>query len=309
MNESKPRLKGLGRGLSALMADVETNKGISGSTSDSQVGVTTVPIEKIHPNPDQPRRTFKSDNLDDLANSIRAKGVLQPLLVRVRPKYPDQFEIVAGERRWRAAQIAQLPELPIIIKDFNDEEVLEVAIIENIQRSDLNAIEEAAGYQQLMDKFEYTQEKMATALGKSRSHIANLLRLLNLPNDVQQLLIHGKLSSGHARALITCHNPSDLAKIVVAKGLSVRETESLAKKSIFESRGDKKVAAKQIIKSQKDADTKALEGDLSAAICMKVVVNHQSDTETGNVMISYDTLEQLDDLCRILSSMDTGDSK
>jgi ParB family chromosome partitioning protein len=309
MRESKPRLKGLGRGLSALMADVEPNKAKSGSTSDSQPGVTSVPIEKIHPNPDQPRKDFKSDNLEDLANSIRVKGVLQPLLVRVRPKDLGQFEIVAGERRWRAAQIAQLHELPVIIKDFDDDEVLEVAIIENIQRADLNAIEEAAGYQQLMDKFEYTQEKMAKTLGKSRSYIANLLRLLNLPNDVQQLLIDGKLSSGHARALITCHNPSDLAKIVVAKGLSVRETENLAKKSTFDSGADKKAVAKQITKSQKDADTKALEGDLSAAIGMKVVVNHQSDTKTGNVMISYDTLEQLDDLCRILSSMDTSDSE
>jgi ParB family chromosome partitioning protein len=309
MSESKPRLKGLGRGLSALMADVEPNKAISGSKADSQAGVTSIPIEKIHPNPDQPRKTFKSDNLEDLANSILAKGVLQPLLVRVRSKELGQFEIVAGERRWRAAQIAQLHELPVIIKDFDDDEVLEVAIIENIQRADLNAIEEAAGYQQLMDKFEYTQEKMAKTLGKSRSYIANLLRLLNLPNDVQQLLIYGKLSSGHARALITCHNPSDLAKIVVAKGLSVRETENLAKKSTFDSGGDKKAVAKQITKSQKDADTKALEGDLSAAIGMKVVVNHQSDTETGNVMISYGTLEQLDDLCRILSSMDTGVSE
>ncbi|MDG1937051.1 MAG: ParB/RepB/Spo0J family partition protein [Paracoccaceae bacterium] len=304
MSESKPRSRGLGRGLSALMADVEPNIERNEPTSNGESGVASVPIENIHPNPDQPRRTFKSHNLDDLANSIRVKGVLQPLLVRVSRKDPDQFEIVAGERRWRAAQIAQLHELPIIIKDFSDEEVLEVAIIENIQRKDLNAIEEAAGYRQLMDRFGHTQEQVAEALGKSRSHIANLLRLLNLPDDVKQLLIDGKLSSGHARALITCDNPSDLAKIVVAKGLSVRQTERLAKKGAYDSGGGKKAPAKKISTIGKDADTKALEGDLSAAIGMKVVVNHQANFETGNIMITYDTLEQLDDLCRILSSTD-----
>jgi ParB family transcriptional regulator, chromosome partitioning protein len=304
MSESKPRSRGLGRGLSALMADVEPNIERNESTSDGETGVASVPIENIHPNPDQPRRTFKSHNLDDLANSIRVKGVLQPLLVRVSHKDPNQFEIVAGERRWRAAQIAQLHELPIIIKDFNDEEVLEVAIIENIQRKDLNAIEEAAGYRQLMDRFGHTQEQVAVALGKSRSHIANLLRLLSLPADVRQLLIDGKLSSGHARALITCDNPSDLVKIVVARGLSVRQTERLARKGASGSGGDKKAPVKKISTIGKDADTKALEGDLSAAIGMKVVVNHQANFETGNIMITYDTLEQLDDLCRILSSTD-----
>lgn len=304
MSESKPRSRGLGRGLSALMSNVETNMERNEPTSDGQPDVSSVPIEKIYPNPDQPRRTFRSDNLDDLANSIRAKGVLQPLLVRVSPKDPDQFEIVAGERRWRAAQIAQLHELPIIIKDFTDAEVLEVAIIENIQRADLNAIEEAAGYRQLMDKFGHTQEQMAEALSKSRSHIANLLRLLGLPSDVQQLLIDGKLSSGHARALITCDNPSDLAKRVVAQGLSVRETEKLVKKRVYDADDDKKTPAKRFSKNGKDADTKALEGDLSAAIGLKVVVDHQANSGSGNIMISYDTLEQLDDLCRILSSRD-----
>jgi ParB family chromosome partitioning protein len=286
------------------MADVEPNSQRNESVPDGQSGVASVPIENIHPNPDQPRRTFKSHNLDDLANSIRVKGVLQPLLVRVSHKDPNQFEIVAGERRWRAAQMAQLHELPIIIKDFSDEEVLEVAIIENIQRKDLNAIEEAAGYRQLMDRFGHTQEQVAEALGKSRSYIANLLRLLNLPSDVKQLLIDGKLSSGHARALITCDNPSDLAKIVVAKGLSVRQTERLVRKGASDSDGDKKAPIKKISTFGKDADTKALEGDLSAAIGMKVVVNHQANFETGNIMITYDTLEQLDDLCRILSSTD-----
>lgn len=301
MAESKPRARGLGRGLSALMADVETNINKTEAASEAQSASISSPIEKIYPNPDQPRRTFTPANLDDLANSIRAKGVIQPLIVRTRPQNPDQFEIVAGERRWRAAQIAQLHELPIIISELTDEEVLEVAIIENIQRADLNAIEEAAGYKQLMDKFGHTQEQMAEALGKSRSHIANLLRLLNLPDDVQQLLIEGKLSYGHARAMITCDNPSDLARIVVAKGLSVRETERLAKKN-FPTPPKNETTPKRMGPAGKDADTKALEGDLSAATRMKVAVNHQPNTETGNITISYESLEQLDDICRILSA-------
>ena len=304
MRVSKPRSRELGRGLSALMADVETNIDINKTMPGMQSGVTSVPIENIHPNPDQPRRIFKSDNLGDLANSIRTTGVLQPLLVRPSSKGPDHYEIIAGERRWRASQIAQIHELPVIIKDFSDKEVLEVAIIENIQRTDLNAIEEAVGYRQLMDKFGHTQEHMAEALGKSRSHIANLLRLLSLPDDVQQLLMDEKLSSGHARALITCDNPSLLAKAVVAKGLSVRETERLAKKAVSYLADGKKEQGKQLSVSVKDADTKALEGDLSAATGMKVIVNHQENTESGNIIISYKTLEQLDDLCRVLSSAD-----
>ena len=304
MRVSKPRSRELGRGLSALMADVVTNTDINKTMPGMQSSVSSVPIENIHPNPDQPRRIFKSDNLGDLANSIRTTGVLQPLLVRPSSRGPDQYEIIAGERRWRASQIAQIHELPVIIKDFSDKEVLEVAIIENIQRTDLNAIEEAAGYRQLMDKFGHTQEHMAEALGKSRSHIANLLRLLSLPDDVQQLLMDEKLSSGHARALITCDNPSLLAKAVVAKGLSVRETERLAKKAVSYLADGKKEQGKQLSVSVKDADTKALEGDLSAATGMKVIVNHQANTESGNIIISYKTLEQLDDLCRVLSSVD-----
>ena len=304
MRVSKPRSRELGRGLSALMSDIVTNTDINETMPGMQSSVSSVPIENIHPNPDQPRRIFKSDNLGDLANSIRTTGVLQPLLVRPSSKGPDQYEIIAGERRWRASQIAQIHELPVIIKDFSDKEVLEVAIIENIQRTDLNAIEEAAGYRQLMDKFGHTQEHMAEALGKSRSHIANLLRLLSLPDDVQQLLMDEKLSSGHARALITCDNPSLLAKAVVAKGLSVRETERLAKKAVSYLDDEKKEQGKQLSVSVKDADTKALEGDLSAATGMKVIVNHQENTESGNIIISYKTLEQLDDLCRVLSSAD-----
>ena len=301
MAESNQKTRGLGRGLSALMANVEPNIDKVDVVLETQPASISVPIEKIYPNPDQPRRTFTPANLDDLANSIRVKGVIQPLIVRIHPQKPDQFEIVAGERRWRAAQIAQLHELPIIIKELTDKEVLEVAIIENIQRADLNAIEEAAGYKQLMDKFDHTQEQMAEALGKSRSHIANLLRLLNLPDDVQQLLLEDKLSPGQARALITCDNPSDLARIVVAKGLSVRETEKLAKKSSLRPPKNE-TSPERMSTIAKDADIKALEGDLSAATGMKVAVNHKANTETGNITISYDSLEKLDDICRILSA-------
>ena len=231
---SSKRAKGLGRGLSALMAGVDT---VAQPREDNasqglpiELGEKYVPIEKIYPNPEQPLRLFSDEDLEDLANSIRAKGVIQPLIVRKRPNGEGEFEIVAGERRWRASQMAQLHELPVIERKFTDTEVLEVAIIENIQRSDLNPVEEAFGYQQLMDKFGHTQEKLAEALGKSRSYIANLLRLLNLPDTVQDYLKEGKLSIGHARALITTDNATSIARQVVEGGLSVRETEKLVKR-------------------------------------------------------------------------------
>jgi ParB family chromosome partitioning protein len=290
--------KGLGRGLSALMADVaeapatapETVSDDSTRRSDMRV-----PIEKIVPNPDQPRQTFVESDLNDLANSIREKGVIQPLIVRA---VGDEFQIVAGERRWRAAQIAQLHDLPVLVRNLDDTEVLEIAIIENIQRADLNAVEEALGYRQLMDKFGHTQEKMAEALGKSRSHIANLLRLLNLPDSVQGFLRDGKLSTGHARALVTAENPESLAKKVISGGLSVRQTESLVKNE-----GQGKPAKPKTTRStgNRDADTIALEGDLSAALGMKVSLNHPSGAATGSITIKYDSLDQLDDLCMLLT--------
>ncbi|MFC3613474.1 ParB/RepB/Spo0J family partition protein [Lutimaribacter marinistellae] len=255
-----------------------------------------IPIEKLQANPDQPRRSFSQEQLDELANSIKAKGIIQPLIVR--PKGTDRFEIIAGERRWRAAQIAQLHEIPVLVRDFDDTEVLEIAIIENIQRADLNAVEEAAGFRQLMDKFGHTQEKLAEALGKSRSHIANLLRLLNLPSDVQALIVEGKLSAGHARALVTAENPSELAKIVVKEGLSVRATEALVKKA---SETPAKPRSKTASSTEKDADTRALEKDLAAILAMKVSINHKDGTETGQVVLTYENLDQLDDLCAKLS--------
>jgi len=227
MTDKKER-RGLGRGLSALMADVSpvlaTDEG-----RGSAVGVQTLAVERLRPNPRQPRKSFKPESLEELAASIRAKGVLQPLIVR--PAADGAYEIVAGERRWRAAQIAQVHELPVLVRDLDDSEVMEVAIIENIQRSDLNSLEEAEGFRQLIERFGHTQEMIATALGKSRSHIANLLRLLSLPPDVQALLREDRLTAGHARALITAADPSGLARQVIARGLSVRETEALARKA------------------------------------------------------------------------------
>ncbi|MBD3665234.1 ParB/RepB/Spo0J family partition protein [Sulfitobacter aestuariivivens] len=297
MTDRKDRKRGLGRGLSALMADVTENE----SPSNAAVAVSDrrVPIEQIAPNPDQPRKQFSKEDLDDLAASIKEKGVIQPLIVRETAA--SRFEIVAGERRWRAAQLAQLHELPIIVRDFTDAEVLEVAIIENIQRADLNAVEEAAGYRQLMDKFGHTQEKMAEALGKSRSHIANLLRLLNLPEPVLEMLRKGDLSAGHARALIPANDPLGLARQIVKGGLSVRATEALVRKALKQQDGDAAQKAPPPRRTEKDADTRALEGDLSATLGMRVALNHSAAGEGGQLVVTYKDLDQLDALCRLLS--------
>ncbi|MGR3435644.1 MAG: ParB/RepB/Spo0J family partition protein [Shimia sp.] len=293
------RKRGLGRGLSALMADIEQ------PASDAPTSVpqpprpdTHLPIERVHPNPDQPRMHFGREQLDELAASIREHGIIQPLIVREAPD-GDGYQIVAGERRWRAAQMAQLHEVPVVIRNFDDTEVLQVAIIENIQRADLDPLEEARGFQQLMDRFGHTQEKLAEALGKSRSHIANMLRLLTLPDAVQEMLRDGKLTPGHARALITASDPEAMARQVVDKGLSVRETERLAKGAPGGASGG--AAAPRPRSPEKDPDTKALEGDLSAALKMRVSVDHAPGNDGGTISIRYKDLDQLDDLCRLLA--------
>lgn len=295
--EKNKKPRGLGRGLSALMADV-TAEGDAARDGGAGRGETLVPIERLVANPKQPRRRFAQADLDDLTRSIREKGVLQPLIVR--PVAGDNYEIVAGERRWRAAQAAQLHEIPVLVRELDDVEVLEVAIIENIQRADLNAIEEAAGYRQLMDSFGHTQERLAEALGKSRSHIANLMRLLSLPEDVQEHLREGALSAGHARALITATNPSELARTIIRGGLSVRATEALVKK---EARSAGQAGATRPRPAvEKDADTKALESDLSAGLGMKVRIQHKPNQETGELVVRYGSLDELDTLCRLLSA-------
>lgn len=297
MAQAKAERRGLGRGLSALMADVEATPGRAAPEQGSRRPETFIDVAQISPNPDQPRRTFGEDALKELADSIREKGVIQPLILRRNPRNPEGYEIVAGERRWRAAQRAQLHQVPAIVRELNDTEVLELAIIENIQRADLNAVEEAAGYRQLMDRFGHTQEQLAEALGKSRSHIANLLRLLNLPDDVLDLVRSGELSAGHARALVPSANPSELAKEIVKKGLSVRQTEALAKK-ISPGRPERT----QAIANPKDADTRRLEEDLSAALGLRVSIDHEAGKSSGVLSLKYKSLDQLDELCRKLSA-------
>lgn len=297
MVQAKTERRGLGRGLSALMADVDTAPTKAVSEQTTRKPESFIDIALIEPNPDQPRRTFAEDALNELAASIGEKGIIQPLILRRNPRDPNAFEIVAGERRWRAAQRAKLHQVPAIVRDLNDTEVLELAIIENIQRADLNAIEEAAGYRQLMDRFGHTQEQLAEALGKSRSHIANLLRLLGLPNDVLDLVRGGELSAGHARALITCDNPSALAKEIVKKGLSVRQTEALAKKGSTSAAQPGGSNVTQL----KDADTRRLEDDLAATLRMRVSINHDRGGVGGALVLKYKNLDQLDQLCRKLS--------
>lgn len=282
--------RGLGRGLSALMADVGAQP-----TPEQIQKESELPIEAVQANPDQPRRSFSEDDLGDLAKSIAEKGILQPLIVRRSPENREAFQIVAGERRWRAAQLAGVHVVPAIIRDYSDAEVLEIAIIENIQRTDLNPIEEAMGYRQLMDKFGHTQEKLADAMGKSRSYIANLLRLLQLPDDITIMVRNGELSAGHARALITSDQPSSYAQKVVSEGLSVRETEKLVKQR------SSKTSAPTPKRVEKDADTVALEKDLSANIGMSVAISHKANGEKGQVTISYRNLDELDAICRILT--------
>lgn len=295
MSNGRPERRGLGRGLSALMADV--GPAIAAPAAPARAE-QVIPIDRIVPNPDQPRRSFAEDALEDLANSIREKGIIQPLILRVDPRNAAGFQIVAGERRWRAAQRARLHEVPAIVRDLDDTEVLEIAIIENIQRADLNPVEEATGYRQLMDRFGHTQEKVAEALGKSRSHIANTLRLLNLPPEILTFLRDGRLTAGHARALLTADDPMTLARKIVDQGLSVRETEKLAKEP---ARTSPKGAAPQ--PSDKDADTRMLEKDLAAALGMGVSIDHDKGGEGGKVTIRYASLEDLDEVCRRLSIM------
>lgn len=293
--EKKPERRGLGRGLSALMADINLGDAPEQAAQARRPDLL-LPIEDVVPNPNQPRRNFDSAALNDLADSIRQKGVIQPLIVR-RIAGSQKYEIVAGERRWRAAQIAQLHDVPAIVREFSDAEVLEIAIIENIQRAELNAIEEALAYRQLMDRFGHTQEKLAEALSRSRSHIANILRLLHLPDEVQNMVVAGRLSAGHARALVTAPNAKDLALKIVGKGLSVRATEELVRKAGIAALPQ----ARKRPKEERDADTRALEADLSAGLGMAVRIDHDH-SGSGRLSITYANLDQLDLLCSALSA-------
>ncbi|GAB5507101.1 MAG: ParB/RepB/Spo0J family partition protein [Rhizobiaceae bacterium] len=255
-----------------------------------------VPIAFIAPNPRNPRRTFADADLADLAQSIRKHGIVQPVVVRPTAD-AERYEIIAGERRWRAAQRAGVTDIPVIIRDVDDRVALELAIIENVQRADLNPVEEANGYQQLIDEHNYTQADLAQVIGKSRSHVANTLRLLKLPTVIQDLLVDGTLSAGHARTLVTAEDPASLAKRIVEDGLSVRQAEALAQtQDGREPAPERKSASAE---QAKDADTVALEKLLTDATGLKVQVQHKA--KGGEVRIAYRTLEQLDELCRRLN--------
>ena len=293
MTRTPKKSRGLGRGLSALMSDVSADETTPATPKRPDL---VVPIERVQPNPDQPRRTFAEDALNDLAASISEKGVIQPLIVRRAAGKTDVYEIVAGERRWRAAQMAQLHEIPVLVRDYDDTEVLEIAIIENIQRADLNPVDEAAGYKQLMDRFGHTQDKLSQALGKSRSHIANLMRLLTLPKEIQNYLVAGQITAGHARALVGHDQAVQLAREVIQRKLSVRETEKLAKNGPAIKRRSVRGAP-----VPKDADTVQIENELSASLRMKVTIDHPAGAEGGKMVIGYKSLDQLDDLLRALS--------
>lgn len=297
MNDKRTERRVLGRGLSALMGEIGLTSAINDTNLPTREGgaLQSIPTELLRANPGQPRTVFDEEALADLAASIRQKGIVQPLIVRPLSGQAGLFEIVAGERRWRAAQLAQLETVPALIQEYSDEEVLEIAIIENVQREGLSAIEEAAGYQQLISRFGHTQEKLAAALGKSRSHIANVLRLLSLPADVQTMISSGTLSPGHARALITAQDPVALALRAVGEGLSVRETEDLARRVAQAPRQKRP-------RGHKDADTRVLEDDLSANLGMSVIIDHRAGGE-GQIMIRYKSIEQLDHLCQLLSSI------
>lgn len=284
--------RGLGRGLSALLGDPQTEKDINPKS-----GARSVAIDLLSANPFQPRRFFDETDLRELTESIRANGILQPIVVRPDPKFDGRFQIVAGERRWRSAQRAGLHEVPVVVRTFTDDQSLEVAIVENVQRAGLNSIEEALGYQALIDRFHYTQDKLAENVGKSRSHIANTLRLLALPPEVRAMVEDGKLSAGHARALVTAADPIALAREAVAKGLSVREMEALARSvQTAPPKGGRKAA------TPKDIDTVRIEKDMTAALRCKVSIDSDGpDKESGKLTIYFKDADIFDDLLRRLS--------
>jgi ParB family chromosome partitioning protein len=287
--EARPRL---GRGLAALLGGAET------LAATRTRGQQKIPIEFLRPNPRNPRRNFREEGLDELAASIKEKGIIQPLLARPVPGIADAYEIIAGERRWRAAQRAGLHEVPIISITADDRQALELAIIENVQRADLDPLEEAAGYERLGDEFLYTQADLAKVIGKSRSHVSNCLRLLKLPERTKSLLREGKISAGHARVLLSCAEPDALAGKIVAQNLSVRDTEKLLEaasgNTSAKGHGPRKRGA-----GEKDADTRAMEKKLMEQLGMNVAITPR-EGEAGEVAVRYKTLDQLEFLCRRL---------
>jgi ParB family transcriptional regulator, chromosome partitioning protein len=296
MMAEEGKRRSLGRGLSALLGDAP----VAVATTAEESGVLRAPrevdIDQLRPNPWQPRHHFAEDDLASLEASILEMGILQPILVRHARGSDTEFEIIAGERRWRAAQRARLHQVPVVVKDLDDAAALEIAIVENVQRADLSPLEEADGYQRLMDEFGHTQEHLSGIIGKSRPHIANMLRLLALPPKVKALIEDGSLSAGHGRALLSAIDPVGLARQVVKKGLNVRQVEKLVKKE-----GTSKQASRHQPLPGKDADTLALEANISAALGLKIDIDHKGESG-GQVNVQYQTLEQLDEICRRLSA-------
>lgn len=282
-DEGKKR--GLGRGLSALFGE-------ESAPTEPARGVKTVPIEHLHPGKYQPRRRFDEETLKSLVESVQKQGILQPLLVRPHAGRSNEYEILAGERRWRAAQLASLRDVPVLVREIADREALEIALVENVQREDLTPLEEAAAYQRLIDEFGHTQEALAQAIGKSRSHIANTLRLLGLPAEVRQMLEDGRLTAGHARALLTADDPLALAHAIVKSGLSVRQTEALAKGA------QPSAAGKSRTPARRDADIVALERELATSLGLKVSIAF--DGKAGTLTFAYKSLDQLDEVLRRL---------
>ena len=288
--------RGLGRGLSALLGEQVNEAPVDGSPVPT--GVQMAPIESLKPNPDQPRKVFDATELEELSVSIRDKGVLQPILVRSQPGEDGVWQIIAGERRWRASQMARLTQVPIVVREMDDVEVFEVAIIENVQRADLNPLEEADAYTMLMQRFGRTQDAVAGVVGKSRSHVANTLRLLQLPERVLFYVREGKLTAGHARALINTPDPAQLADIAFVDGLSVRETEALARRAVDGPKPAKARAGGPKGGAEGSADVVALQQDLADALGLKVSLADKGGK--GELTLRYGSLEQLDDLCRRL---------
>jgi ParB family chromosome partitioning protein len=290
MNDDTSKRR-LGRGLAALIGEMD--QPVPAEAERPTVSADRmIPIEFVTRNPRNPRRFFDDAELHDLASSIRQHGIVQPIVARTLAR--DRYEIIAGERRWRAAQLAGLIEIPVIIRDVDDKTALEIAIVENVQRSDLNALEEALGYEQLIAEYGYTQNDLGEIIGKSRSHVANSLRLLKLPEPVRDMLAAGSLSAGHARALVSTSDPSALARTIVSKGMSVRDAEKLAQNDI---KAQSEPHA-HVQRNQKDSDTLALERTLSDTLGLDVFINHKASG--GQIRISYKSLEQLEEVCRLL---------
>lgn len=278
----------LGRGLAALIGDDTSEEAV---VQDIR-SLRHVPVELLHPNPNNPRKIFAEEDLESLAKSLRDKGLLQPLVVR--PRGDGSYEIVAGERRWRASQRAGIHDIPVLIRELDDKETLEIALIENIQRSDLNALEEARAYRQLLEQYGYTQQQLADAIGKSRSHIANTMRLTTLPEAIQKQIEDGSLTAGHARSLIATETPEELANKIIKLNLTVRQAEDLAREHITKS--------PKTIKTEKGADTRALEKTLAEALGLGVLIKHNAK-HGGAVSINYKSLEQLDEIVRRLTGV------